>query len=322
MDARSAQAFLDRVGGGSVLWLMHVNADPDCVGSAFALQQAFGGVVAAPEGVSKQGQRLAARLGLAPDAWPHPERFDAVVAVDTSSRSQLGRMGARVAAPLLVDHHRYGDLQAGAPAAAWDPARGSCAEVALALLDLAGKAPAPDAALGLLVGLVSDSARFRHAGPAAMRDAARLLEASGATMEQVLALVEGDEEDDADDPSRRRAVLLAAQRASVETHGGWLLATSEVGAFDAAAALALVRCGADLALVASERHDAARMSLRASPRALGRGLHLGEVANEAARAVGWSGGGHEGAAGLSGKPPLAPARDAVLRLARAKLGGG
>jgi hypothetical protein len=94
-----------------------------------------------------------------------------------------------------------------------------------------------------------------------------------------------------------------------------------VGAFDAAAAGALVLAGADLAIVACEKSATSRLSLRASSRALAAGLHLGEVANVAAREVGWSGGGHEGAAGLNGTPPGERARTALLRLAREKLGG-
>lgn len=314
-----ARPLLQAIDGKRVLWLLHVNADPDCVGAAFALREAFGGAVGAPDAPSKAGKALAHRVGLDVDEWPHPENHDVCVAVDTSSRAQLGRLGARVPAPLLVDHHRYGDLQADAPAAAWDPSASSCCEVVMDLLEQAGRAPSAQASFALLVGLVTDTARFRHANPASFANAARLLRASGATMEDVLGVLERDEEDEDDSFSRRNATLLAATRAHVEPLGDLLLATSEVGSFDAAAAGALVRCGADLAVVAVERGETARMSLRASPRALERGLHLGEVANEAARSVGWSGGGHEGAAGLSGKPPAGPARDAVLRLARGRL---
>ncbi len=318
MDAASADALLARVRGGRTLWVLHANADADCVGSAAALQRAFGGTLGAPDGLSREGRALAERLGLEVDPWPHPEAFDVHVAVDTSSRAQLGRLGPLLAAPLLVDHHAYGDLQAGAPAKAWDPARASCCEVALALLDRAGAALHADVAFALLVGLLTDTARFRHADPAALRAAARLAEAAGATMEDAYAFLERVDEE-MDDLSARKATLVAASRAQVDQWGPWLVATSEVGAFDGAAAAALVRAGADLALVAQEKSASARMSLRASVRAKEAGLHLGEVANAAARDVGWSGGGHEAAAGLQGKPPLAPARSAVLRLARAKL---
>lgn len=320
MDARAADALVERLRAARPLFLLHVNADPDCVGSAVALHEAFGGVVGAPDGLSRAGERVARDAGLEIDTWPHPEQFETVVAVDTSSRSQLGRMGPRVPAPCLVDHHRYGDLLDTAPAHAWDPARASCCEVALALLDRAGVQVSPRAARALLVGLVADTARFRYADPHALEAAARLVRASGLTLEQAYALLEGDEEShEADDRARRQATLLAATRAQVDVWGEHLVATSEVGAFDAAAAAALVRAGADLAVVGRERSMEARMSLRASPRALARGLDLGQVANEAARAVGWSGGGHAASAGLNGKPPLARARAEVLRIARSKL---
>lgn len=320
VDARAADLLLERVRAGGVLWLVHVNADPDSVGSAAALAEAFGGEVGAPEGVSRAGRALAQDLGLAVDPWPHPENFRTVVAVDTSSRSQLGRLGPRVAHPCLVDHHAYGDLQEGAPAKAWDPTRASCAEVALALLDLAGVEPSRRAALALLAGLVADTARFRHADPRALRDAARLSEVSGAKLEDVYSLLDADEEEqEGDEASRRKATLVAAQRMTIDAVNGWMLATSEVGAFDAAAALALVKAGADVAVVSRERRDRSRLSLRASPRALAKGLHLGQLANEAAIEVGWSGGGHEGAAGMSGPPPLGPARAALLRRVRSTL---
>lgn len=324
VDEAGARKLLEHVQAHPPLFLLHVNADPDCVASAFALQEAFGGAVGVPEGVSKAGGRLARHLGLAVDAWPHPENHPLVVAVDTSSRSQLGRLGPRVPAPLLVDHHRYGDLQATAPALAWDPDRASCAEVVLSLLDLAGRTPSPAAAFGLLCGVVTDTARFRHADPAALQAAARLVHLSGASIERVYAFLDADDDAEEMDPSnldQRRAVLTALTRANVTLLGRHLVATSEIGAHDASAASALVRAGADLAIVGNEKGATARMSLRASERLRGEGFHLGELANAVAREVGWSGGGHEGAAGLSGAPPLEKARSRLLMHVRSRLGG-
>lgn len=101
------------------------------------------------------------------------------------------------------------------------------------------------------------------------------------------------------------------------TERGHLVAVSRVGSFDAAAASALVRAGADLAIVGREKSDEARLSLRASPRL--RAIHLGELANAVAREIEWSGGGHEGAAGMRGAPPLRKAQDALVAAARKKL---
>src|SRR5207244_8002806 len=139
----------------------------------FALREAFGGTIGASEGVSRAGAALAKRLEMTIDVWPHPENAKTLVVVDTSSRSQLGRLGPRVGDPFVVDHHAYGDLLTTAPAAAHDAERSSCCEVALALLDHAQKPPSRDAAYALLVGLVADTARFQWANAATMRDAAR-----------------------------------------------------------------------------------------------------------------------------------------------------
>ena len=295
---------------------MHVNADPDCVGSAFALREAFGGTVAASDGLNRPGERLAKLLAFDHERIAHPENFDLIVAVDTGSRSGLGPLGARVGDPLVVDHHAYGDLHARAPAKAWDAERASCAEVVLSLLDAAGKKPSPAAARALLAGLITDTARFRYADAHALRAAARLQEIGGLRMEEMYdGLREADDEDDEIDA--RVAALKAAQRAQVERVGRFLLATSDVGSWDAAAANALVRAGADVAIVGTERSAEARLSLRGSARA--RTIHLGEVANEVARAIDWSGGGHEGAAGLRGAPPLAPAKAKMMEALRARL---
>lgn len=319
---RSSGKFVDALlgqlrQGQRILWLMHVNADPDCVGSTFALREAFGGTAAAPEGMNRPGERLARLLDFAPERIAHPQNFDALVAVDTGSRSGLGALGATIGDPLVIDHHAYGDLHERAPAKAWDPARASCAEVVLALLDHARIAPSPASARALLAGIVTDTARFRYADPHALRAAARLQETASVRFEEVYDALR-DGEDEEDDVEARAAALKAAQRAEVERVGRYLLAASEVGSWDAVAANALVRAGADVALVGTERSQEARLSLRASARA--KPLHLGELANDVARNIGWSGGGHEGAAGLRGKPPLAPARDALLKALRVRLG--
>ena len=106
-DDASVAELLRRIATGRVLWRLHVNAVPDCVGSANALAEAFGGTVAESDNVSKDGRALAERLGLAIDPWPHPEQFATVIAVVTSTRSQLRLMGVFVQASRLVDLHHY-----------------------------------------------------------------------------------------------------------------------------------------------------------------------------------------------------------------------
>lgn len=312
-------ALLREVADGATLWLVHVHADPDAIGAAFALARSLGGVVGESGGVAAPARRVAEKVSCAIDPMPDPAKFARVAVVDTSSRAQLGEIGKRLdpAALLLVDHHAYGDLAPLARLAVIDPSRASACEVALSLVRRAGRTLARDEALALLVGMISDTAQFRHANAATLADAHALASAHGLTVADALAVL--DDEEPGGDLPRRIAQLKAAARAEIEERDGFLLARSRVSAHDADAASALLRLGADLAVVASERSVRARVSLRASRALLARGVHLGEIANAVAREVGWSGGGHEGAAGLNGKPPAANAADAVLARVRALL---
>ncbi len=86
-----------------ILYLCHRNADPDAIGSAFALQQAFGGDLGAVQDLSRTGQTLAEAIGAEIRIDPRVEDYDLVVIVDTSVRRQLGDI--RLARYALVDHH-------------------------------------------------------------------------------------------------------------------------------------------------------------------------------------------------------------------------
>lgn len=284
-----------------LLAVAHVNADPDALGSAYALARMFDGIVAAPGGVSAGARRLQDALGLALHEGA-PERALQVVCVDASSAAQFRPWTDRLGAYLLVDHHAPGDLAAGA-AAAHVRERTSCAEVVLDVLDAAGRPPDREAAFALLVALVSDTGRFRFADARTFRAAARLLDDSGRTLDDVAIVLGADEEDDA--VSGRMAALRAAQRADVTKVGDRLVATSLVGSHEARAALGLVRAGADVAFVASEASEGTRVSGRASREAAAK-VHLGELMRAVAKAHGVSGGGHAASAGLNGnvKPAL------------------
>jgi len=86
-----------------VLYLCHRNADPDSIGSAFALQQAFGGKLGAVEDLSRTGQALAAAIGAVVEINPGAKGCDLVIIIDTSVRLQLGSFN--LAKYALIDHH-------------------------------------------------------------------------------------------------------------------------------------------------------------------------------------------------------------------------
>ncbi|MHB8605192.1 MAG: DHH family phosphoesterase [Thermoplasmatota archaeon] len=311
------EALVRELARGDAVFLLHANADPDCVGAAFGLQHAFGGTLVAARGVALAGRNLARAIG-ADIRETVPATHGLLVVVDTSSRGQVPDLAGDYA---LVDHHAYGDLVDGARLAFRDATRSSCCEVVLHLLREAKRPLDRETALALLVGIVTDTARFEHADARTLEDAATLLRSGDLRFERdVFPILAADDDADAlNDVSRRLAALAGGQRAVIERAGAFLLVTSEVSSHEAAAALALVRAGADLAVVASERGDRARLSLRASPTLRAAGVHLGALANDVARSFTWSGGGHEGAAGLNGPAPAAPLVANVLALVRDRL---
>ena len=60
---------------GKVLYLCHRNADPDAIGSAFALAQAFGGTLGAVDDLSRTGEALANAIGAKVKIDPRSRRL-------------------------------------------------------------------------------------------------------------------------------------------------------------------------------------------------------------------------------------------------------
>ena len=87
----------------NVLYLCHRNADPDAIGSAFALARAFGGTVAAVDDLSRTGEAAANIIGAEVLINPRADAYDLIVVVDTSVRLQLGEI--RLEKYALIDHH-------------------------------------------------------------------------------------------------------------------------------------------------------------------------------------------------------------------------
>lgn len=303
-------AALDR--GAPRVYLLHHNADADAVGSAVAMARRWPGLIASHADVSAAGRRVAARFGVEVAVDPPLDGYRLGVVLDTGSPAPLGPVPASL--PLVViDHHRTG----GWPqvvASYVEPDATSTCEVVLRLIWAQEKGLQADEALALLCGLVADTQRFRLATKDTLSSAFVLMD-NGADLQEAIALLE---QPPPEERSERIARLRAAQRAQVEEVGGLLVATSHVNAYEASSAAALVRTGADVALVAAQRGEDASVSGRLRAGLDGR-VDLARVMQQAARDLGapWGGGGHAGAAGLNGKGSA----EAALAACRAALAG-
>ena len=289
----SEHQFGDHIGRyKSILYLCHSNADPDAIGSSFALSQAFGGAIGAVDDLSRTGASLANVIAARVLINPPVEDYDLVVVVDTSVGTQLGgRLPANYA---LVDHHLDEGLLEDALFYIQKPAK-STAEIVWTILKENGKKVDKKAALGLLAGMIADTGRFKRATPYVFLAAAELLEAGGFAYEEALEALSVPS-----DISQRIAVLKAASRAKFVRQGDWLVACTAVNSFEGSAAMALVDLGADVVFVAG-RHgkgDTVRISARCSREAARRGLNLAKLLGEVGKAHGGDGGGHRSAAAL------------------------
>ena len=293
-----------------VLYLCHRNADPDAIGSGFALREAFGGDLAAVEGVSKTAAALLRAIGTDVLIDPSYEGYDLVVVVDTAVGLQIGDLDLKDYA--VVDHHQDRDLIEAARFYIQRPAD-STAEIVWEILKKSETLPSQKAALALVVGIITDTGRFKHAHATSFRTVAEILERSEIEYADALEVLSRIPTE----TSRRIAALRAASRAEIEWTNDWVVVSSEVGAFEGSSAMTLVEIGADVALVGGMHGDRCRISGRAKRNAVLAGLDLSAIMGEVGRSHQGDGGGHRGAAALEATGPpkelLAECRKKVMK---------
>lgn len=295
-----------------VLYLCHRNADPDAIGSGFALQQSFGGDLGAVEDMSRPGAALSKAVGAEVLIDPPQDDYDFVVYIDSSVWSQVG--GGRIGEYAVLDHHKDPDMLDGATFYI-QMSTDSTAEIVWQIIKEGevGKR----AALGLLVGIISDTGRFKHARSGAFLTSYELMERCRVEYRDALAVLGGLQ----DDISQRIASLKAASRASICIEGKWIVATTQVGAFEGTAAMALVDLGADVAFAAGPKRKMVTVSGRAGPRAAMAGIDLSEIMRRVAKSSGGDGGGHAGAAAMKAEGSSQKLLSECRRMALERLSG-
>ncbi|MDR3283137.1 MAG: DHH family phosphoesterase [Candidatus Methanoplasma sp.] len=275
---------------------VHGNADMDAVGSAYALSRCFPPAdIFAPSGVDRVAGMVAEKLGISVLEECDVDSYDLVVVVDTSSPEQFKPAVAKIpAGSVVIDHHaptgKWGDV--------WllcDETRVSCCEIVYDMMNECGIPPERDVAFALLGGMLTDSGHFQYGDPRMLRSFASVMEKSGIHMDEAIHLTRAPT-----NMSERVAMLKAVGKSKFERIGDMIVAGSTGGSFEASSCKALMQAGADIAFVGSQRDGEFRVSARASQESVRRGIHLGNMLGELSGETCTEGGGHGGAAGLSG----------------------
>jgi len=284
-----------RLRSGRKLVLIHGNADLDAFGSAFALRSSFDSVdICAPEGLDRIAKVVAKKFSFEPLTTADLTAYDAVIVVDTSSPEQLGAMNCPSPDWIVIDHHARNDKWAGCTYIC-DDTRRSCAEMIFHLLLESGVQISRDAGLALLSGMLTDSGHFRYATSKLMADFASLMETVGIDVDEVFDLTDLEP-----DVSERIAMLKGGQRLRFERVGQHIVAISLGSSFESSVCKGLLSLGADIAFVVSQRDEMFRLSARCRQDMVRSGLHLGKLLEDVCKDVSSEGGGHPGAAGMTG----------------------
>lgn len=290
MEIDEAEFYNQLLDYHNILYLCHRNADPDALGSAFALKEAIGGTIGVIDGCDRVASVLARQLNIEFVTDPAGE-YDLVVVVDTSTLAQLN--GFQLKKYSVIDHHATTSLNENS-AFSLHKNKSSTAEIVLEVLNFMGAPIMRRAAFALIAGIITDTGNFKHATSDSFKAVAELIELSGIEYSEVMDALSTLPQD----ISMRIAFLKAAQRSVIERVDDWVIVTSQVSSFGGAAASNLISIGADVAFVASKEGDQVKMSARARKCAINAGVNLAKLMEEISVKYNGTGGGHEGAAGM------------------------
>lgn len=151
----------------------------------------------------------------------------------------------------------------------------------------------------IAAGIIADSANFTVAGKNSFQIMAECLEKSKSNFSEMVFLFAVEK-----DFSEKIASLKAAKRCKIYKIENFIISTSQVDSFEASAAMALVRIGADASFVAAfdEKTDSLNISARASNDFFKKAkINLSNVFFELSNHVEGKGGGHPCAAAFNGR---------------------
>ncbi|TFG15537.1 hypothetical protein EU537_00520 [Candidatus Thorarchaeota archaeon] len=293
-----------------ILVLGHHNADPDAIGSMYAIQKAIekvnpvGHITLACDDVSRLSNQVLEAFS--PDIQIKDEAsgaFDLVVLLDTNSRMQIGtQFHGYIQDPskvLVIDHHEENpEISKLAATHMIHTDRSSTCEIVTGLFESMNLEMDKATANLLLAGMMFDTRRFFYADKETLSTALKLLEFGAEYEECVYSLIIRP------DRSERIARLKAASRTRIHMISRWIVTTSIVNAFEASSCRGLLGLGADVAIAAGKpAENVVRFSARSTKEFFEEtGINLGkDIMEPLGEIIGGKGGGHPNAAGANGE---------------------
>jgi len=310
--------------------LCHINADPDAVCAAFGMAQLLQRLrpslrieIAAAQGPSRLTKHLLNSLPAKLTMEPHIKEGDIIILLDTNTIQQLGEWSEQVktskAALIVIDHHAsHPQTESLATLSVADEKASSTCEIVYRLYKEAQMDLTPVEAKAIFLGIAFDTRHFVLASSTTFKVVADLIDA-GVKAEETLSLLSLPM-----DLSERVARLKASRRVKLIKIKEWLIAFSNVSAFQASAARALISLGAHVAVVAGVRGEKIQISMRATQDFHEKtGVHLGrDIAKPLGDYLQGMGGGHAVSAGVNGSGEVEASLKRCARLLKERLTHG
>jgi phosphoesterase RecJ-like protein len=311
----------------SVVLLCHINADPDALCAAFALSHLLQRLrpslnveIATPQGPSRLSKLLLNFLPAKLSEQPKIGEANIIFLLDTNTVQQLGEWSGLVraskAALIVIDHHAsHPETEHLAALSVSDETASSTCEIIYRLYKEAEAKLTPLDAKALFLGISFDTRHFVLANSTTFKVIADLIDV-GVKAEETLSLLTLPM-----DPSERIARLKASKRTKLLKINEWLLALSNVNAYQASAARALIYLGAHVAVVAGQKREKIQISMRSSRDFHEKtGIHLGrDIAKPLGEYLQGVGGGHSVSAGVNGVGDIESSLKRCVRLLKDKL---
>ncbi len=317
---------IDKLTTKLALLLCHNNADPDAIGSAFALSELLKLLrpnleteIAIASGPSKLSKQIMNIMPIEFTIRPRIEEAGILFLVDTNTIQQLNEWNKRIKSDqiiVLVDHHaKHPETENIATLSVVDESISSTCEIVYNLFKEAEIKPSLDAAKAIFLGIAFDTRHFVIANSSTFKVVSELIDI-GVEVQEILPLLSMPM-----DYSERVARLKASSRINFFKKNDWLIAFSDTSSYQASVARALISLGAHVAIVAGKKNGKIQVSFRATNEFyVTTGIHLGtDLAKSVGNFLGGMGGGHSISAGANGVGDVKSCLNFCSKLIRTKL---
>lgn len=293
----------------SILILCHSNADPDALGSAYALQGLFKKlrpanevVIGTEQGINNLSKNILNFIPIQFDSNPNVDKADFIILVDTNTIQQLGSLANKLKLnkiPIIViDHHiPHPKTKKIAILSITNESSPSTCEIVYSFYKELKLKPGLNESNALFLGIASDTRHFTLGNPSTFKTIFELGEI-GVNSKKALSYLSLPMSF-----SERVARIKACKRVQMHIFNKWIIAFSFVSSYQASAARSIIDLGAHMVAVAGKKGDQIEISLRCTNEFNKKtGIHLGkDIAQPLGDYLQGMGGGHTSAAGLSGQ---------------------